>query len=309
MIRYSPEAVKSLIRKLPIDVNERLAKPMCKRMLRIRYALLALLLLGRPHLPSDPSSPAGEQDGQIPLVGRLLDELVDRGGHAQTLAQLFRHDRQCPVGFSGLVVSLSSRTFSRGHCWILRLRVLHFLQTQWGQRPLIEWIVAEDVQYGHDTVRFVPQSFEGKLAAAPEYAFGFRNAHAVNQVAGQTERDDLGDVQDAALFESDAEIDVHHFTGRLIEQNILAVPVAQAEHMAKDGAGSHGACIREPLFKPDVWVLEAFHEEVAQDRMELFADAAVGFDALVNRLGLHLGDMLAAVVGLKIFGEVALVCR
>ena len=42
--------------------------------------------------------------------------------------------------------------------------------------------------------------------------------------------------------------------------------------------------------------------------MEFVADTAVHFDALVDRLGLHVGDGLAAVVGLEVFGEVALMC-
>ena len=79
--------------------------------------------------------------------------------------------------------------------------------------------------------------------------------------------------------------------------------------MTKDGAGRHGACICEPLFKPDVRVLETFHEEVAQDGVELVTDIAVGLDALVDRFGLHVGDVLAAVGSLEVFWEVALVCR
>lgn len=77
--------------------------------------------------------------------------------------------------------------------------------------------------------------------------------------------------------------------------------------MAEDGAGGHGARVCESLFEPDVRVLEAFREEVAQDGMELVADLAVDFDAVVDGFGLRVGDEFAAVAGFEVFGVVALV--
>lgn len=78
--------------------------------------------------------------------------------------------------------------------------------------------------------------------------------------------------------------------------------------MAEDRASCHRSRIREPLLKPDLRVLETFHKEVAQDGMELVTDTAVHLDTLVNGLGLRIGDELAAVVGLEVFGEVPLMC-
>lgn len=78
--------------------------------------------------------------------------------------------------------------------------------------------------------------------------------------------------------------------------------------MAEDRARRHRARICKPFFEPDVWVEETFHEEVAQDGMELVTDAAVNLDALLHGFGLRVSDELAAVVGLEVFGVVALVC-
>ena len=57
--------------------------------------------------------------------------------------------------------------------------------------------------------------------------------------------------------------------------------------MAEDRAGGYGARVCEAFFEPDVWVLETFHEEVAQDGVEMFADVAVGFNAMVDGFGLR----------------------
>lgn len=87
----------------------------------------------------------------------------------------------------------------------------------------------------------------------------------------------------------------------------MAVAVAQAEDVAEDGDGGRGACVREAFVEPVVWGFEAFHEEVAEHRVEVVADLAEGFDAVVDGFWLGFGDMFAADVGFKVFWEVALV--
>ena len=170
---------------------------------------------------SNISRPPSEQHRQIPLIRRLLYQLVHRSRHAQTLTQLLRHDRQRPIRFPGLIVILlpfrPSLFVISGQRRVFRLRVLHLLQPERGQRPLVERIVPEHVQDGHDAVGFVAQGFEGEFAAAAEDAFGFGDAHPVDQIPGQTERDDFGDVQDPALFKRDAQVNVHHFASLFVQ--------------------------------------------------------------------------------------------
>ena len=78
-----------------------------------------------------------------------------------------------------------------------------------------------------------------------------------------------------------------YFARFVVEQDVLAVSVAEAEDVPEDGTGGYGARVCEALFEPDVWVFEAFHEEVAEDRVELVADLAVDFDAVVDGSGLR----------------------
>lgn len=86
----------------------------------------------------------------------------------------------------------------------------------------------------------------------------------------------------------------------------MPMPISKAEDMAEDGDGGCGASIREPFIKPVVWVFETFHEKVAEDRMEVVNDLTIGFDALLYRFALGVGNVLTAVGGFEVVGEVAL---
>ena len=86
----------------------------------------------------------------------------------------------------------------------------------------------------------------------------------------------------------------------------MPMPISKAENVAENGNGGRGAGIREPFIKPVVWVFETFHEEVAEDRVEVVNHLAKGFDALVYRFALGIGDVFSAVGGFEVVGEVAL---
>lgn len=87
----------------------------------------------------------------------------------------------------------------------------------------------------------------------------------------------------------------------------MPMPISKAEDVAEDRDGSCRASIGESFIKPVVWVFEAFHEEVAEDRVEVVNDLSKGFDALVYRFALGVGDVFTAVGGFEVVGEVALV--
>lgn len=87
----------------------------------------------------------------------------------------------------------------------------------------------------------------------------------------------------------------------------MPMSVSKAEDVAEDRDRGCRASIGESFIKPVVWVFESFHEEVAEDRVEVVNDLAKGFDALVYRFALGVGDVFTAVSGLEVAGEVALV--
>lgn len=101
---------------------------------------------------------------------------------------------------------------------------------------------------------------------------------------------------------------MHHFAGALVQQDIVPVAIAQAEHVTEDGDGRCAARVGEPPLEPVVRVLEALHEEVAENGVEVVRHLAEGLDALVHRLSLHVGDEFAAHGGLEVFGKMPLVC-
>lgn len=85
----------------------------------------------------------------------------------------------------------------------------------------------------------------------------------------------------------------------------MPMPISKAEDVAEDGDGGCGASIRDPFVEPVVRVFETFHEEVAEDRVEVVNHLAKCFDALVNRFALGVGDVFTAVGGFEVVGEVA----
>lgn len=91
---------------------------------------------------------------------------------------------------------------------------------------------------------------------------------------------------------------MHHLARFLVQQDVVPVSVAEPEHMAEDRDGGRAARVGEAAVEPFVRVLEAFGEEVAEDGVEVFGHLAEDFDALVDRLGLGVGDVFAARGGL-----------
>lgn len=54
-------------------------------------------------------------------------------------------------------------------------------------------------------------------------------AHAVHYVGGEAEGHQLWCVQEAALLEGHPQVNVHHLRGLAVQQNVVAVPVPQAD--------------------------------------------------------------------------------
>ena len=268
------------------------------------------------------SSPATVQHRQIPLIHRLLNQLVDRRLHAETLAQLPGYDGQRAIRLARIVDRLLVR--QGGHPLRRRGRrpvpsstvllaltrlalLLHALQAERADGPRVQGIVAQDVEDGHDGILVLAQGLEGEVAAAAEDALDAGEAHAVDDVARQPEGDHFRDGQDPAGLEGDAEVDVHHFSRLLVEQDVVAVAVADAEDVAEDRDGGRGARVGEPFGEPVVRVEEAFEEEVAEHGLEVVADVSEGLDAVREGSGLRVCDFFAASVGLPVLGEVFLV--
>lgn len=86
----------------------------------------------------------------------------------------------------------------------------------------------------------------------------------------------------------------------------MSMAVSQTKDVSEDGDSGCGAGVSETAFKPFVWVLKAFHEEVAEDGVKVFDDFPEDVNAFLCAFGLSVGDVLAAGVGFEVFGEVAL---
>ena len=77
--------------------------------------------------------------------------------------------------------------------------------------------------------------------------------------------------------------------------------------MPEDGDGGCGSRVREPALEPLVGVLEALHEKVAHDGVELVHYGFEDVDTLGGGLGLSVCYHLPADVCLVVIGVVALV--
>lgn len=100
-----------------------------------------------------------------------------------------------------------------------------------------------------------------------------------------------------------------HLASFLIEQDVVAVAIAEAENMAEDGDGGSATRVGEATIEPVVGVLEALHEEVPEDRVKVVRNLAESLDSLFHGFGLCIGNMFSAQVGFQIFREMPLVGR
>ena len=87
----------------------------------------------------------------------------------------------------------------------------------------------------------------------------------------------------------------------------MSVAVAEPQDVAEDGDGGCGARVCRSALEPGFWVVEAFGEEVAENRVEVVDDVFEDSDAVVRGAGLGVGDVFAADVGFHVFGEMSVV--
>ena len=115
----------------------------------------------------------------------------------------------------------------------------------------------------------------------------------VDHVATQSEGHDLGSRQQPALFEGDAEVDVHQFAGvfaAAVEQEVLRVSVADAEHVAHHAGDGERHRVEPPRAHPARCVARELAEELSEHGLEVAADVGVDSTPLLDGdrlLGAH----------------------
>ena len=104
---------------------------------------------------------------------------------------------------------------------------LHALCLCGRDAPVDQGVVAQDVEQRHDGLALLAQRVHGEFAAPAEHAFGARGAHGVDHVAREPERHDFRHGQHPPGFEAHAQVNVHDLARLLVEQDVVAVAVAE----------------------------------------------------------------------------------
>ena len=105
--------------------------------------------------------------------------------------------------------------------------------------PLHERVVNERLQNGRQGLPIIPQYFERDLAGLSIDPLVPKRTHRLNHVVRETKRDDLRHAQSLAFVKQAVEVDVNAVAVGRGHQNVLAVAIAQTEHIA---ANAHHSC-------------------------------------------------------------------
>ena len=103
-----------------------------------------------------------------------------------------------------------------------------------GRLPLDKRIVYERFEYGDERLLVVAQYLERDLARLAEDALVAERAHGLDHVVREAEGHDLGHAERLALVEQAVEVDVYAVAVGRGHEDVLAVAVAEAEHVAAD---------------------------------------------------------------------------
>lgn len=174
-------------------------------------------------------------------------------------------------------------------------------------KPAVQRIVSEHVQDRDDAIRLVPEHLERKLAAAPKHALRLCDTHAVDRIPGKAERHDLGDGKDPTLLERHAQINMDDLASLFVEQDIMAMAVAEAKDMAQDRDSGCAARVCEPGGEPCVGPVELVHEEEVHGGLVVGEHALEFADACFAGLALYVVDDFAAFIPGPVVGEVGFV--
>jgi hypothetical protein len=77
------------------------------------------------------------------------------------------------------------------------------------------------------------------------------------------------------LLKHNAKVNVHQLARYLINENVGAVPIPQAHHVADHGGDGHTAGVREAHAEPCKRLAALFAEKVPHHRLELVHNVAV----------------------------------
>mmetsp|Transcript_9405 Transcript_9405/g.39498 ORF Transcript_9405/g.39498 Transcript_9405/m.39498 type:complete len:298 (-) Transcript_9405:979-1872(-) len=152
----------------------------------------------------------------------------------------------------------------------------HFPRAPLSRRaPLHQRVVHERLQHGHERLAVAAEHRQSDLARAHEDALVPPRAQPVDDVLRQPKRHHLRRLELQPLVEEAREVDVHAVAAFLVQQDVLAVPVPQADDVPHHAP--HRGGVRErgaravPRRGP---VLPPVQEPPVEHRRKLFQNLA-----------------------------------
>ena len=152
-----------------------------------------------------------------------------------------------------------------------------------GEHPAVEGVVEEDLEDGHEGLDVGAERGEKLGGAGEEGSVGPLEAHAVENVASESERDGLGNREGLALLEGDAKVDVDDLGGVGGDEDVLGVSVADAERVANDGGGRNALGVGPRSVDPGLGVAaKELDKKVPKRGPKVVADVSKGREAVVS---------------------------
>lgn len=133
-------------------------------------------------------------------------------------------------------------------------------------------VVEERFEDRHQRVFVLPQDAHRQLARPPERALVPVRPKRVHHVVRQPERDHLRPLKRQAFVEQAVEIHVERPAVAFFEEHVLAVPVAQPEHVSDHRHDRARPRVSQPRRKPRVAFREHLHEPLVERRREAWDD-------------------------------------
>mmetsp|Transcript_43936 Transcript_43936/g.131712 ORF Transcript_43936/g.131712 Transcript_43936/m.131712 type:complete len:475 (-) Transcript_43936:3021-4445(-) len=243
-----------------------------------------------------PRHPPDVHAAELLLVGRLANEALRLALHRERHARLTQHTQQRAAQPA---LDRRKRVLGRGVLHLCRIQAARL-----GLCPVDERIVQKCFGTRHEHVLVLPQDLQRDLSALAEHALHTGHAKRVHDVLRQTERHHLRHLQHQTLVEKAAKVDVHGVATCGVDQHILSVAVAQAQHVSHHTPHRVGACEVEARLQPRGRPRELCQEPSVHARRQLHQHsvqqlrAAVAFrPGVIQLLGAH-GEFAALVEAL-----------
>ena len=171
----------------------------------------------------------------------------------------------------------------------------------------------EDLEDGDHRGPVVPQHLHRVLATMTEGSLNTGGSKAVHDVTCQAERNGLRCGQDSSLFKCYPEIDVDYFSGEVVNQDVVGVPVTKTKDVPNHGVDSDRSGVGCHCLIITPGGRKLFKEEIFHCRTESGANAFENLQFLLKRgcnttFYANTRHLPPALEGIQFFGVIFLVC-